>query len=166
MTASPSPGIAPQPAAGASPAPLWTDPEREKSFAQWLARIAPVQRLAPRSVRLASADASFCRYLRIDSLQGGPSRIVMDAPPDKEDSVPFVKVAALMREAGVTAPRVLDWDEAHGFLLLDDLGRQTMLDVVAPADAAASRPLYDQAIESLIRWQLASKPGVLPPYDR
>jgi aminoglycoside/choline kinase family phosphotransferase len=51
-------------------------------------------------------------------------------------------------------------------LLLDDLGRQTMLDVIDPALPDASRPLYDQAIDALIRWQLASKPGVLPPYDR
>jgi aminoglycoside/choline kinase family phosphotransferase len=54
----------------------------------------------------------------------------------------------------------------NGFLLLDDLGRQTMLDVIDPAQPDASRPLYDQAIDALIRWQLASKPGVLPPYDR
>lgn len=66
----------------------------------------------------------------------------------------------------MTAPRVLEWDRLQGFLLLDDLGRETMLDVIDPADADASRPLYDQAIDALIRWQLSSKPGVLPPYDR
>ena len=41
-----------------------------------------------------------------------------------------------------------------------------MLDVIDPARPEANRPLYDQAIDALIRWQLASKPGVLPPYDR
>ena len=61
---------------------------------------------------------------------------------------------------------MLEWDRPHGFLLLDDLGRQTMLDVLDPARPDASRPLYDEAIDALIRWQLASKPGVLPPYDR
>jgi hypothetical protein len=61
---------------------------------------------------------------------------------------------------------VLEWDRLNGFLLLDDLGRQTMLDVIDPAQPDASRPLYDQAIDALIRWQLASRPGVLPPYDR
>ena len=62
--------------------------------------------------------------------------------------------------------QVLDWDAANGFLLLDDLGHRTMLDVIDPADPEAARPLYDQAIDALIRWQLASKPEVLPPYDR
>jgi len=90
----------------------------------------------------------------------------MDAPPDKENSAPFVQVAQLMTEAGVTAPQVLEWDRDHGFLLLDDLGHQTMLDVIDPAQPDANRPLYDQAIDALIRWQLASRPGVLPPYDR
>lgn len=71
-----------------------------------------------------------------------------------------------MTEAGVRAPTVLDWDRPNGFLLLDDLGRQTMLDVIDPARPEASRPLYDRAIEALVKWQQASKPGVLPPYDR
>ncbi|RYY81952.1 MAG: aminoglycoside phosphotransferase, partial [Comamonadaceae bacterium] len=96
----------------------------------------------------------------------GFARIVMDAPPDKENSAPFVQVAQLMADAGVRAPQVLEWDREHGFLLLDDLGHQTMLDVIDPAKPDASRPLYDQAIDALVRWQLASKPDVLPPYDR
>ncbi|MDB5878607.1 MAG: aminoglycoside phosphotransferase [Variovorax sp.] len=157
----------------AATAPIvWSDPARGDAFAKWLARIVPAQRLLPQTVRLASADASFRRYFRIDTDRSSPdagsapTRIVMDAPPAQEDSAPFVKVAQLMREAGAHAPQVLDWDTENGFLLLDDLGHQTMLDVIDPDDAEASRPLYDEAIDELIRWQLASKPGVLPPYDR
>ncbi|RZM00277.1 MAG: aminoglycoside phosphotransferase [Variovorax sp.] len=116
-------------------------------------------------MRPASADASFRRYFRVDGTVG-PTRIVMDAPPAQEDSEPFVRVAQLLHDASVRAPQVLDWDRAHGFLLLDDLGRRTMLDVIDPADHAAALPLYEAAIGELIRWQLASKPGVLPPYDR
>jgi aminoglycoside/choline kinase family phosphotransferase len=143
----------------------WNDPARGDAFAGWLERIAPAHGLQPATVRLASADASFRRYFRVDARDGG-TRIVMDAPPAREDSTPFVEVAQLMHEAGVRAPQVLDWDRTHGFLLLDDLGHRTMLDVIDPQDAEASRPLYDQAIDELIRWQLASRPGVLPPYDR
>ena len=144
----------------------WTDPARAEAFDRWLAGIATSQQLKPGTVRLASADASFRRFFRIDRTDSGPSRIVMDAPPDKENSEPFVRVAALLRDAGVTVPQVLDWDSARGFMLLDDLGHQTLLDVLDPNDAAAARPLYDQAIDALIRWQLASQPGVLPPCDR
>lgn len=76
---------------------------------------------------VASADASFRRYLRVRGLAGHPARIVMDAPPDKEDCRPFVRVAELMRDAGLHAPHVLEWDEASGFMLLTDLGHATMM---------------------------------------
>ncbi|MGO4393607.1 aminoglycoside phosphotransferase family protein [Variovorax sp. M-6] len=158
----------PSSAAAAPPeAPAWGDPARARAFQQWMEHIAARHHLQPASVRLASADASFRRYFRVDAAgSGAPTRIVMDAPPAQENSAPFVQVATLMAEAGVSVPQVLEWNEAEGFLLLDDLGRQTMLDVIDPADANAARPLYDQAIDALIRWQLASKPDVLPPYDR
>jgi aminoglycoside/choline kinase family phosphotransferase len=163
MTASPPPASG---AATPSYPFSWSDPERAKAFAQWLEHIADRHRLLPATVRLASADASFRRYFRIDTSDGTLTRIVMDAPPAQENSAPFVHVAKLMRAAGLTAPQVLEWDEAQGFLLLDDLGRQTMLEVIDPADADAARPLYAQAIDALIRWQLASRPDVLPPYDQ
>ncbi|RYF67553.1 MAG: aminoglycoside phosphotransferase, partial [Comamonadaceae bacterium] len=155
------------PATGAAPPIPWSDPARAAAFERWLAAIAPAQNLLPATVRLASADASFRRYFRVDSGDAAiGTRIVMDAPPDKENSAPFVQVAQLMAEAGVKAPQVLDWHAADGFLLLDDLGTQTMLDVVDPARPEANLPLYREAIDALIRWQLASKPGVLPAYDR
>ncbi|RYY93218.1 MAG: aminoglycoside phosphotransferase [Comamonadaceae bacterium] len=157
----------PQPAAGAIPPIPWSDPARAAAFDRWLTAIAPGQALSPTSVRLASADASFRRYFRIDSTDPAiGTRIVMDAPPDKENSEPFVKVAQLMAEAGVRAPQVLDWQAAHGFMLLDDLGSQTLLDVIDPARPEANLPHYLEAIDALIRWQLASRPGVLPPYDQ
>ncbi|MDN8612175.1 aminoglycoside phosphotransferase family protein [Variovorax ginsengisoli] len=157
----PSGAAAPRPEA-----PAWSDPARASAFQQWMASISGRHHLLPASVRLASADASFRRYFRVDASAGAPTRIVMDAPPAQENSAPFVQVAQLMAEAGVRAPQVLEWESADGFLLLDDLGRQTMLDVIDPNDPQAARPLYDQAIDALIRWQLASRPGVLPPYDR
>ena len=158
---------APVPPASTSAATTiaWNDPQRAAAFDRWLARVAPLHQLRPDSLRLASADASLRRYFRIDADGPAPTRIVMDAPPDKENSQPFVQVAQLLRDAGVLAPQVLDWDEADGFLLLDDLGAKTLLDHIDPADAEASRPRYEQAIDALIRWQLASRPGVLPPYD-
>ncbi|QHI98810.1 phosphotransferase [Xylophilus rhododendri] len=151
----------------ASPAAIdWADPARAESFARWLAAVAPAHGLLPASLRPASADASFRRYFRIDAA-GEPagSAIVMDAPPDKEDSRPFVQVAELMAQAGVHAPRVLEWDREHGFLLLDDLGSRTLLETLDPADSAAALPRYLQATEALIAWQLSSRPDVLPVYD-
>jgi aminoglycoside/choline kinase family phosphotransferase len=64
-------------------------------------------------------------------------------------------------------PRVLAWDEPQGFMLLDDLGTQTMIEVVDPqVEPPANLPLYLRAIDALIAWQLASRPGVLPAYDQ
>ena len=150
----------------------WAEPARAQAFATWLASTAALHDLEPASVRLASADASFRRYFRVDHAKGG-SCIIMDAPPDKEDCQPFVKVARLMADAGLPAPRVLAWDEATGFMLLSDLGAQTMMEVIAPppaVDAVAQasethHALYLQATDALVRWQLSSKPDVLPPYN-
>ena len=153
----------------ASHAPVsWADPQREAAFARWLDGIAARHALQPHTLRPASADASFRRYLRIDCAPTaeGASRIIMDAPPDKEDCRPFVKVAGLMAQAGLNVPRVLEWEEALGFMLLDDLGSSTMMEVINPDDAAANQALYLRAVDALVAWQAASRPGVLPPYDQ
>ncbi|MDZ4145719.1 MAG: phosphotransferase [Burkholderiales bacterium] len=162
--ASPGPSTS---AAAAPAAPLavaWADPARQAAFTQWLAREAPAHGLRPDTVRVASADASFRRYLRVDCAAGG-SRIVMDAPPAQENCAPFVKVAGLMAQADLQVPQVLAWDEAQGFMLLSDLGTQTMMDVIDRDHPGANLALYQQAVDALVAWQLASRPGVLPPYD-
>ena len=146
-----------------SPSVPWTDPSRETAFHEWLASVAPAHGLQPATVRPASADASFRRYLRVDG--GGTTFIVMDAPPDREDCAPFVKVAGLLAEAGLHVPRILAWDAPRGFMLLDDLGAQTMIEVIDADRPQANLPLYLRAVDALVDWQLASKPGVLPAYD-
>ena len=133
-------------------------------FDRWLSGLAASHGLFPGSLRVASADASFRRYLRVNSLDGG-SRIAMDAPPDKENSEPFVRIAALMKAAGLHAPEVLNWDQAHGFMLLTDLGDATMMSAIDPEHPQANHGLYMQAVDVLVQWQLTSRPGVLPPYD-
>ena len=130
----------------------------------WMVSLSQAHGLLPETLRIASADASFRRYLRVDSVQG-VSRIVMDAPPDKENSEPFVRIAALMKAAGLNAPEVLDWQEAHGFMLLSDLGDATVMSAIDPERPQANHGLYMQAVDALLQWQLASRPGVLPPYD-
>jgi aminoglycoside/choline kinase family phosphotransferase len=129
-----------------------------------MASLSPAHGLLPDTLRMASADASFRRYLRVDRVQGG-SRIVMDAPPDQENSEPFVRIAALMKAAGLHAPEVLDWHADHGFMLLSDLGSATLMSAIDAERPQANHALYMKAVDALIQWQLASRPGVLPPYD-
>jgi N-acetylmuramate 1-kinase len=100
----------------------------------------------------------------LDANDGQP-RIIMDAPPEKENCQPFVHIAGLLKGAGLLAPEVLAWDEPQGFMLLTDLGSQTMMEGIDQAEPLANFPRYMQATDALIQWQLASKPGVLPPYD-
>lgn len=125
---------------------------------RWLA--AQV-RGAPFTIAPASADASFRRYFRV-RLADGASVIAMDAPPEREDCAPFVRVARLLRAAGVNAPAVLAQDLQQGFLLLTDLGTLTYLEALGSRDPA---PLMRDATEALVRWQLATRAGELPPYD-
>lgn len=108
----------------------------------------------------ASEDASFRRYFRV--FPGDRTLIVMDAPPQHEDCRPFVRVAGLLRDAGVNVPEVIAQDLDQGFLLLSDLGHRTYLKELSESTA---HDLYVDAIEALIRIQSASRPGELPAYD-
>jgi len=106
------------------------------------------------------SDASFRRYFR---WQGGEHRlIVMDAPPPQEDCRPFVRMAEVLRKAGVHVPQVLAADLNQGFLLLDDLGEQTYLEVLNQDNADT---LFEDALQSLLLIQRAPVPKDLAVYD-
>jgi aminoglycoside/choline kinase family phosphotransferase len=119
---------------------------------------------AAASIAPASVDASFRRYFRVT--QGEDSYIVMDAPPDKEDSAPFLKVARILGSLSLNVPMILARDMKRGFLLLSDLGSRQYLDAL-PVDGAADA-LYADALKSLRIMQTADT-GLsrgLPRYDR
>ena len=132
--------------------------DRRSRLERWL---AAELRGAHFALTPASEDASFRRYFRA-TLDDGASFVVMDAPPEKEDCRPFVHVARLLHEAGVHAPEVHAADLAAGFLLLSDLGTRTYL---AELNAGNADALMRDATDALLRWQLATRPGELPPYD-
>ena len=132
--------------------------DRRAELERW---IGSQLKAAPFSLAPASEDASFRRYFRA-ALGDGRSFIAMDAPPGKEDCRPFVRVAALLREAGVNAPPVIAQDLERGFLLLGDLGTRTYL---AELNVASAARLMGDATGALLRWQLATRAGELPPYD-
>jgi aminoglycoside/choline kinase family phosphotransferase len=145
-----------------------TSDVRFDALCAWLGRVLPSPML---SIEPASADASFRRYFRItlsdeQSLTTGGAAvrtlIAMDAPPSREDCRPFVAVARMLADAGVHSPAILAEALDLGFLLLSDLGTQTYLSALTEATAPA---LYGDACAALIRWQLASRQGTLPPYD-
>jgi aminoglycoside/choline kinase family phosphotransferase len=130
---------------------------RRDALERWLAPQLGI----PFKLTPASEDASFRRYWRA-TLDDGKTYVAMDAPPEKEDCRPFVRVSRMLAEAGVHAPQVLAQDLAQGFLLLTDLGTRTYLQALAAENASQ---LFADATDALIRWQLATRPGELPPYD-
>jgi N-acetylmuramate 1-kinase len=123
----------------------------------WLEKLYPGERykLTP-----ASSDASFRRYFRV--AVRGATQIVMDAPPDKEDCRPFIRVAGLMQATGLNVPQILESDLDQGFLLLSDLGSVTYL---AALQGGKPNALFLDAIDALVTWQLATRANALPPYD-
>ena len=144
---------------------------RLESLRQWLSSLDSRHAIDVSTLVPASADASFRRYFRVvcrvsrSTGAGATTAIAMDAPPERENSAAFVQVAHLMAKAGLNVPRVLEQDLEQGFLLLTDLGTQTYLSALDPANPQAAFPLMLDAIDALIAWQCASAPDALPPYD-
>ena len=118
-----------------------------------------VERIEP-----ASSDASFRRYFRL--FEPGGTLIVMDAPPDREDVRPYVRVSGLLESAGAHVPRIHEVDVGRGLLLLEDLGTTHYL--ARLADGGDPEALYGDALDVLADVQARGRAfaAALPPYDR
>jgi len=138
---------------------------RGAALTDWLVTVLGTREF---SLARASEDASFRRYFRAtmtaSSALAGSARtlIAMDAPPPREDCAPFVRIAGMLKNAGVHGPDVIAQDIERGFLLLSDLGTTTYLRALNDDNADA---LFGDAMDTLVRWQLATEDGALPPYD-
>lgn len=91
-----------------------------------------------------TGDASFRRYFRVFHDEG--VHVAMDAPPDRENTIPFIAIANALREKGLHTPDILASDVVQGFLLLTDFGDQLYLKVLNPQNA---EKLYDTALDAL-----------------
>ena len=127
----------------------------------WLGAIDAVAGVDPEP---ASADASFRRYLRLRS--GLQSFIVMDAPPEQEDCMTFLRVATYLEAMQLNAPRIIEANIEQGFLLLSDLGSQSYLMSLTDNPASATG-LYADAMRALTTMQAngSAYQASLPPYD-
>ncbi|MEB0139254.1 phosphotransferase [Undibacterium sp. CCC2.1] len=138
-----------------------TKTARRLALQDWLATLT-TPHLQLDSLRLASADASFRQFYRLDS-SDGRSLIAIDAPPATENSANYIKVATLFKQLSLSVPDVLAHDLEQGFLLVSDLGTQTYAQVL---NHDSAHKLYLDAIDSLILMQAQSQPEQLPEYDR
>ena len=133
--------------------------QRLAALTDWLASLPDI---GMKSITPASGDASFRRYFRVHCHER--SYIAMDAPPDRENCIPYVGIAEAMRRIGLNVPQILHRDLAQGFLLLTDLGERQYLEVLDKDNAGT---LYRDALRSLLTLQKAGIPeGLLPDYNR
>jgi N-acetylmuramate 1-kinase len=130
---------------------------RELQITEWLNNILKNQEY---TIKPASSDASFRRYFRIVS--SNQSYILMDAPPEKENSKPFVEIANVLFNAGLNVPKIHKADFKKGFLLLSDLGNKTYLDELNQQNASL---LYRDAYLALIKIQKNADTQSLKPYN-
>lgn len=131
--------------------------ERARRWVQDTLEVASVD-LQP-----ASTDASFRRYFRVRSDERpGETKILMDAPPEKEDCEPYLAVTRLLEGAGVHVPAIHAQEPGSGFLLLEDLGTCCYLDELDDVNADS---LYADALDTLLRMQTGIAPVTVPEYD-
>ena len=106
-----------------------------------------------------AGDASFRRYFRV--VDGARTAVLMDAPPDKEDSRPFLDLAAHLVGLGFAAPRALAVDLDQGLILLEDFGDKRVAPLLA-ANPAPEREIYETAIDILAALHEHAPPAVAP----
>ncbi|RAI67548.1 aminoglycoside phosphotransferase [Pseudomonas fluorescens] len=134
---------------------VWLDEQLTTLFAEQGWGIVP-----PATLTAATSDASFRRYFRWEG--DGKSFIVMDAPPPQENCKPFVDIALLLAKSGINVPKVYAEDLERGFLLLNDLGNKTYLDII---DSENADDLFEDALQALLAFQQLPMVAPLPSYD-
>ena len=131
-------------------------PNRSRLLGLWLQDHCDID---PASLTPVSGDASFRRYFRVHT--GDTSYIVMDAPPERENTQPFIEITQRLASAGLNVPRLYAADTERGFLVLHDLGDALYLHHL---DERSVDALYADAFEALLKIQ-SLDPSGLPPYD-
>jgi aminoglycoside/choline kinase family phosphotransferase len=132
---------------------------RKVKIQEWLQSLHPGAQFR---LETASSDASFRRYFRL--YIDDTTRIVMDAPPEHEETGTFCRIARRFHQQGINVPEIIATDESQGFVLMSDLGSRHYLDYLDDENADS---LYADALESLARLQAGTStaPGFLPPYS-
>lgn len=100
------------------------------------------------SIQIASDDASFRRYFRIEHNED--FFIAMDSPPDSENNQAFVNINKKLITNNIYVPKIINKNLRQGFLLLEDLGDITFLQT---QKQKFDSNLYIKAIDEIIKIQ-------------
>ena len=153
----------------ASSTPQALASERQAALAAWALaslQLAGIPDFQNYRLMVASDDASFRRYFRATSeTHATDTYIFVDAPPEKEDSRPFVQVQAMLAGAGLAVPRIYRADLAQGFMMLADFGDTLYLDMLADNQAFQIETRYQAAFQGIRQMQQIRVLEQLPVYD-
>lgn len=132
--------------------------QREHIVQQWLEQIMEKQAF---EIKYLQGDASFRRYARI--YLPNQTYMLMDAPPEKEDCLPFVQIAVYLEQHGARVPHIIAQDLSQGFLLLEDFGDHLLANVLNPQTVDA---YYLKAFKQIIQLQaIPVDPLIFPKYS-
>ena len=133
--------------------------ERKALLAEWL---NAQNLLTEEKLSVASADASFRRYFRLQNKE--TSYIAMDAPPGLEDFT-FVEIGKWMKNSGINVPEIIAKDLDLGFLVLSDFGDFHFQDAICDNDKDM---VYSLASKQIIHMQtrLLGSQNRLPLFDK
>ena len=106
------------------------------------------------------AEASTRRFYRLSGSGGTGSGIAMVAPPATEDNDRFVRLARVFRGHGLATPEIHAFDQARGFVLMEDLGETDFASAYATNDTDV---MLRAAIRTLALLQ-SLPPADIPPY--
>lgn len=133
-------------------------PQRTEILHTWLQQRYPD---TPWTLSPLAGDASFRRYFRLQI--NDQTLVVMDAPPEKENVMPWVLLSAALNQQGVHAPAVIACNPSQGFLLLEDFGNQCLLDAL---DEHTAKIWYPLAMQDITRLQHGTYTDIhLPSFD-
>ncbi|CAI3147658.1 N-acetylmuramate/N-acetylglucosamine kinase [Acinetobacter calcoaceticus] len=131
--------------------------QREQLIYTWLTSVLKNDQF---KIAFLAGDASFRRYARIQ-LQN-KTYMLMDAPPEKEDCVPFVTIDEFFAGHGVRVPQIVAKDLAQGFLLLEDFG-DVLLSTLLNDETVDK--YYEQSFKQLIHLQSVNGQEQFPAYS-
>lgn len=131
--------------------------QREHIIQQWLNQVLDTDQY---QFHYLVGDASFRRYARVSVAD--KTFMLMDAPPEKEDCLPFVKIDEFLDQHGVRVPHIVAKNLEQGLLLLEDFG-DVVLAQVLTADTVDD--FYLQSFKQIIQLQSIDGTGHFPLYD-